>query len=153
MGWTPAKARQKDRDARWSIKYSKAKVREGAAPGAAKPVDLAIPMFGYKSHIGIDKAHGLIRTWRASAANAHDGARLPDLVSKGNTGSGVWADTAYRSRKNEAFLATAYSRAISTSAANRGGRCRSGPPGPMADVPGSAPRSSMCSPGRSTGFA
>lgn len=104
-GWTPAKARQKDRDARWSIKYSKAKLREGAVPGAAKPVDLAIPMFGYKNHIGIDKAHGLIRTWRASAANAHDGARLPDLVSKGNTGSGVWADTAYRSRKNEAFLA------------------------------------------------
>ncbi len=41
-GWTPAKARQKDRDARWSIKYSKAKLREGAVPGAAKPVDLAI---------------------------------------------------------------------------------------------------------------
>ncbi len=57
-------------------------------PRAAKPVDLAIPMFGYKNHIGIDKAHGLIRTWRASAANAHDGARLPDLVSKGNTGLG-----------------------------------------------------------------
>jgi IS5 family transposase len=61
-------------------------------------------MFGYKNHIGIDKAHGLIRTWGASAANAHDGARLPDLVSKANTGSGVWADTAYRSKKNEAFL-------------------------------------------------
>jgi hypothetical protein len=28
-GWTPAKVRQKDRDARWSIKYTKAKVREG----------------------------------------------------------------------------------------------------------------------------
>jgi hypothetical protein len=55
--WKP-KARQKDRDARWSIKYSKAKVREGADPKAAKPVDLAIPMFGYKNHIGIDKAHG-----------------------------------------------------------------------------------------------
>lgn len=61
-------------------------------------------MFCYKSHIGIDKAHGLIRTWGASAANAHDGARLPDLVGKANTGSGVWADTAYRSKKNEAFL-------------------------------------------------
>ncbi|KPF89726.1 transposase [Novosphingobium sp. AAP93] len=103
--WKPAKARQKDRDARWSIKYSKAKVREGADPRAAKPVDLAIPMFGYKNHIGIDRTHGLIRTWGATAANAHDGARLPDLVSKGNTASGVWADTAYRSKKNEAFLA------------------------------------------------
>lgn len=73
-------------------------------PNAFKPVDLAIPMFGYKNHIGIDRAHGLIRTWDASAANAHDGARLPDVVSKDNTGSGVWADTAYRSKKNEAFF-------------------------------------------------
>ena len=39
-----------------------------------------------------------------SAANAHDGARLPALIAKDNTGSGVWADTAYRSKKNEAFL-------------------------------------------------
>ena len=101
----PAKARQKDRDARWTVKYSKAKVKEGADPKAFKPVDLAIPMFGYKSHVGIDRAHGLIRTWDASAANAHDGARLSALVSRGNTASGVWADTAYRSKKNEAFLA------------------------------------------------
>ncbi len=30
--WKPAKVRQKDRDARWSTKYSKAKVREGPIP-------------------------------------------------------------------------------------------------------------------------
>ena len=87
------------------MKYTKAKVREGADPKSFKPVDLAMPMFGYKNHIGIDRAHGLIRTWDASAANVHDGARLPDLVSRNNTASGVWADTAYRSKKNEAFLA------------------------------------------------
>lgn len=62
-------------------------------------------MFGYKNHIGIDKAHRLIRTWDASAANAYGGARLPVLISKANTGSGVWADTAYRSNKNETFPA------------------------------------------------
>jgi transposase, IS5 family len=101
----PARLRQKDRDARWSVKYTKAKVKQGADPKAFKPVDLAIPMFGYKNHIGIDRAHGLIRTWDASAANAHDGARLPELVSRDNTAAGVWADTAYRSKKNEAFLA------------------------------------------------
>ena len=103
--WKPAKVRQKDRDARWTVKYSKAKVKEGADPRAARPVDLAIPMFGYKNHVGIDRSYGLIRTWQTSAANAHDGARLPDLVSRDNTASGVWADTAYRSKKNEAFLA------------------------------------------------
>jgi transposase, IS5 family len=90
--WKPAKVAQKDRDARWTVKYS------------PKPFDLAIPMFGYKNHIGIDQRHGLIRTWVASAANAHDGARLPDLICRKNTASGVWADTAYRSKKNEAFL-------------------------------------------------
>ncbi|MGE8136016.1 IS5 family transposase [Novosphingobium subterraneum] len=100
----PARLRQKDRDARWSVKYTKTKVKEDADPKAFKPVDLAIPMFGYKNHVGIDRAHGLIRTWDASAANAHDGARLPNLISTSNTGSGVWADTAYRSKKNEAFL-------------------------------------------------
>jgi len=30
------------------------------------------PMFGYKNHIGIDRAHGLIRTWDTSATNAHE---------------------------------------------------------------------------------
>lgn len=78
---------------------------DGADSKAFKPVDLAIPMFGYKNHIGIDRTHGLIRTWDASPANAHDGARLPVLISLDNTASGVWADTAYRSKKNEAFLA------------------------------------------------
>ena len=101
--WKPAKARQKDRDARWTVKYTKAKVKDGADPKAPRPVDLAIPTFGYKNQIGIDRAHGLIRTWHGSAANAHDGARLSVLVSKNNT-AGVWADTAYRSKKNEAFL-------------------------------------------------
>ena len=38
-------------------------------------------------------------------AAAHDGARLPDLLDKTNTASGVWADTAYRLKKNEAFMA------------------------------------------------
>ena len=79
-------------------------MKEGADPKAFKPVDLANPMFGYKNQIGIDRAHVLIRTCDASAANAHDGTRLPELISKQDTGSGVWAFTAYRSNKNEAFL-------------------------------------------------
>lgn len=40
----PAKLRQKDRDARWTVKYTKAKP---SADGASR-VDLAIPAFGYK---------------------------------------------------------------------------------------------------------
>ena len=92
----PAKLRQKDRDARWTVKYSKAKPSED---GAKRPA------FGYKNHIGIDRVHGLIRTWAATDASRHDGAQLPNLVDKTNTASDVWADTAYRSAKNEKHLA------------------------------------------------
>src|SRR4051794_15445905 len=58
----PAKLAQKDCDARWTIKYTKAKPKEDGVP----QVDLAIPAFGYKNHIAIDRAHGLIRKWTAA---------------------------------------------------------------------------------------
>ncbi len=98
----PAKLAQKDRDARWTVKVSKAKLVDDGAPR----IDLAVPAFGYKNHIGIDWRHGLIRTWRATDAARHDGAQLLHLVSKANTGSDVWADTAYRSKVNERHLAS-----------------------------------------------
>src|SRR5271156_5770990 len=53
---TPAKLRQKDRDARWTVKYTKAKPSAEGMPR----VDLAVPAFGYKNHIGIDRRHRLI---------------------------------------------------------------------------------------------
>jgi len=43
----PAKLRQKHRDARWTVKYTKAKPRED---GSTPPVDLAIPVFGDPNH-------------------------------------------------------------------------------------------------------
>src|SRR3954447_4689631 len=97
----PAKLAQKDCDARWTIKYTKAKPKEDGVP----QVDPAIPAFDYKNHIAIDRAHGLIRKWTATHAAAHDGARLEDVLDRDNTASEVWADTAYRSAKNEAMLA------------------------------------------------
>ena len=68
-------------------------------------IDLAVPAFGYKNHIGIDRRHGLIRTWAATNAARHDGAQLSNLVSKDNTASDLWADTADRSKANEKHLA------------------------------------------------
>ena len=97
----PAKLRQKDRDARWTVKYTKAKPSADGAPR----VDLAIPAFGYKNHVGIDRRHRLIRSWAATDAARHDGALLPALIDKDNTASDVWADTAYRSKANEKHLA------------------------------------------------
>src|SRR3954451_9389958 len=81
----PAKLAQKDRDARWTIKYTKAKPKEDGVP----QVDLAIPAFGYKNHIAIDRAHGLIRKWTATHAAAHDGARLEDVLDRDNTWSAI----------------------------------------------------------------
>ena len=97
----PAKLRQKDRDASWTVKYTKAKPSEEGRPR----VDLAIPAFGYKNHIGIDRRHRLIRRWLVTDAARHDGALLPQLIDRNNTGGDVWADTAYRSQANEKFLA------------------------------------------------
>ncbi len=85
----PAKAAQKDTDGRWTVKYSKAKVR---ADGS-KPVDIAIPIYGYKSHVSIDRMHGVIRRQIVTDAAQHDGARLREgLIQTANTARGVWAD-------------------------------------------------------------
>jgi len=104
-GWQarPAKLRQKDRDARWKVKFSKAKTR---ADGTRAAVDIAIPVFGYQNHISIDRGQGFIRRWKATDAGVHEGAQLRQgLLDPHNTAGAVWADTAYRSQANEAFLA------------------------------------------------
>jgi len=46
----PAKLRQKDRDARWTVKFSRAKPKKD---GSTPPVDIAIPVFGYQNHVSI----------------------------------------------------------------------------------------------------
>lgn len=97
----PAKARQKDVDGRWTVEYSKAKVR---ADGT-KPVDIAIPIYGYKSHVSIDRMHGLIRCQTITDAARHDGGQLREgLIARTNTSRSVWADSAYRSAENEDWL-------------------------------------------------
>ena len=98
----PAKARQKDVDARWTIQSGKARVR---ADGGPAPPDIAIPSFGYKAHSSIDKGFRFIRRWDVTDAASHDGRMLRrGLLDRTNTGAGVWADSAYRSKQNEAFM-------------------------------------------------
>lgn len=98
----PAKAAQKDTEARGTVKTSKGKLE---ADGTMKR-DIAIPEFGYKTHISIDRRHGFIRRQKVTDAAAHDGARLREgLIDPRNTASSVWADTADRSKANEDFLA------------------------------------------------
>ena len=97
----PAKLRQKDRDARWTVKFSKAKL----GPDGKLQRDIAVPTFGYQNHIAIDRRYRLIRRWQASDAAAYEGRMLRrGLLDKSNTASSVWADTAYRSKANEQFM-------------------------------------------------
>jgi transposase, IS5 family len=66
---------------------------------------IAIPTFGYKSHIAIDRRYGFIRECATTSAARAEGKLLRQLVTTDNTGSAVWADSAYRSTANEAWLA------------------------------------------------
>ena len=85
------------------MKYTKAKPRKD---GSLPAVDIAIPLFGYQNHISIDRGFGFIRKWAASDAAAYAGRLLRHgLLDKTNTAGGVWADTGYRSQKNEKFIA------------------------------------------------
>lgn len=103
-GWAdkPAKLAQKDRDARWTMKRGRVQRLEDGRP---KGAEIMVPAFGYKNHIATDRRHGLIRKWTVTHAAAYDGGQLVNLIDPANTAGSVWADTAYRSHKNEAFLA------------------------------------------------
>lgn len=96
----PAKAAQKDTDARWTLKFARARPLPGGRPG----IDIAIPSFGYKSSIAICRRYGFIRRGKVTDGARFDGRMLRDVVTNDNTASDVWADTAYRSRSNEAWL-------------------------------------------------
>ena len=81
----PAKNRQKDKDARWTRKHGRS-------------------YYGYKNHVGVDKAHKIIRKWAATDAAPHDSQNLDDILDDANTSKEVWADSAYRSVEIEAKL-------------------------------------------------
>lgn len=96
----PNKAAQKDTDARWTVKIGRPR-----DPDAERSVpELAIAVFGYKTHVAIDRTFGFIRSWAVTSAARHDGAVLREIVTTDNTASDVWADTAYRSKINEEWL-------------------------------------------------
>jgi IS5 family transposase len=86
-GWEnkPAKRSQKDVDARWTKKHGKSH-------------------YGYKNHVNVDRMHKLIRRYHVSDAAVHDSQAVDELLMRGNTASGVWADAAYRSEEIEAKL-------------------------------------------------
>lgn len=98
----PNKAAQKDTQARWTLKVG-GKIRY--RPDGSPLPPIAQPVFGYKSHIAIDRRYGFIRECTVTSAAEADGRMLRRLVTTDNTSSEVWADTAYRSKQNEEWLA------------------------------------------------
>ncbi|KAA9005118.1 IS5 family transposase [Sphingobium limneticum] len=96
----PARAAQKDTDARWTLKFAKARPLANGKPG----IDIAIPSFGYKSSVSICRTFGFIRKCKVTDGARFDGRMLRDVVTGDNTASDVWADTAYRSQANETWL-------------------------------------------------
>ncbi|BAH99922.1 transposase [Acetobacter pasteurianus IFO 3283-22] len=57
----PSKLSHKDRHARWTLKFTKAKRQDD---GTIPSTDLAIPFFGYKSHVSIDADFSHLRQFR-----------------------------------------------------------------------------------------
>lgn len=88
--------------ARWTLKIG-GKVRY--RPDGTPLPQIALPVFGYKSHISIDRRFGFIREGTTTSASGADGRELKNVISKDNTASDVWADSAYRSQSNEKWLA------------------------------------------------
>lgn len=92
----PFKAMQKDVEARWRIKQTR--------PKKGGHIPLAIPEFGYKNHISIDRRYGFVRAFTVTDAASFDGKHLSALLSKENTCSKVWGDSAYFSRDTQNHL-------------------------------------------------
>jgi IS5 family transposase len=71
----PSRLAQKDRDARWTLK--RAKARAAKADDTKARVEIAVPMFGYKTHVSIDRKHGFIRRFTVTSAAAMTERRWP----------------------------------------------------------------------------
>lgn len=81
----PAKLRQKDVDARWTVKNEQS-------------------FYGYKNHINTDKAHKLIRRYHVTEASLHDSNAFDEVFDEKNTSKDTWADAAYRAKEREEEL-------------------------------------------------
>ena len=81
----PAKRRQKDTQARWTVKH-----------GGSH--------YGYKNPVNVARHHKLIRRYTVTDAAVHDSQVLTPLVLPPSAGRDVWADAAYRSQAIEGQL-------------------------------------------------
>jgi hypothetical protein len=69
----PSKLSHKDQSCAMDAEVHQSKASGGR--DVSLSTDLAIPFFGYKSHISIDRKFRLIRKWKTTDAAASDGAQ------------------------------------------------------------------------------
>jgi hypothetical protein len=82
-GWSKARTRRIDRNGRWTIKRGrKVPPPEGVQRQAS---EIAVPVFGYKNHIGIDRTHGFIRRFSVTHAAATTAASSVPCGYRGET--------------------------------------------------------------------
>jgi IS5 family transposase len=150
-GWTPARRARIDRDARWTLRRGRRQPAPGGTASERRTVAIAVPVFGYKSHLGIDRVHRLIRTWTVTHAAAHDGGQLGALLDPDNTASGSGPTRPTARRPTSSCWPAAAASATCSAGSPGAGRCRA--TSPAATPPGArcGPRSSTCSPPRSGG--
>jgi hypothetical protein len=74
----PAKAAQKNTDARWTLKFAKAR----ALPDHRLGIDIAIPSFGYKSSIAICRHYGFIHKGKVTDGARCDERMLREVVNR-----------------------------------------------------------------------
>jgi transposase, IS5 family len=83
--WNKNVERQKDPDAKWVVKNYRR-------------------YYGYKNHISVDVKNKLIRSYEVTNAAVHDSNIFQALLDPANSSKDVYADSAYRSRKNSQIL-------------------------------------------------
>lgn len=81
----PNRERQKDVEARWTVKNNKT-------------------YYGYKNHVNADTKHKLIRKYDVTPATTGDIKCFEDLLDERNDDKKVWADSAYCSEDSEKML-------------------------------------------------
>ena len=94
-----ARRAQIDHDGRWTIKRGRTRQ---TAPGDSqkRQVDIAVPVYGYTNHVGIDREFGFLRSYTSPMPRLMTAASSARCWDRDNTASDVWADTAYHSAAN-----------------------------------------------------
>jgi len=92
---------QKYIDARWTLKVGG---KFGHRPDDKPLPMIATPIFGYRSHISIDRRFGFIRKAKVTSASEADGRQLRHVSDTDNAAADVWSDSAYRWQRHEKWL-------------------------------------------------